>query len=174
MINALKIKRILVVGCSGSGKSYFASRLAPLLRLPLYYLDLVWHKADRTTISREEFDRALAEILARDEWIIDGNFYRTLPTRLARSDAVFLFDLPTEDCLEGVAGRIGKKRPDMPWIETEFDPEFRQWIINFKRDRLPGILRELEKFKGETVVFGDRANADQFLAALEDELTLFR
>ena len=117
--------RVLVIGCSGSGKSVFARRLAAITCLPLYYLDMIWHRADRTTISRAEFDQKLAGILARNRWIIDGNFQRTLAKRLERCDTVFLFDLSVEDCLAGVEARIGHTRPDMPWIETEFDPDFR-------------------------------------------------
>ena len=68
------VLRVFVIGCSGSGKSVFARRLAAITCLPLYYLDMIWHRADRTTISRAEFDRELAEILAGNHWISDGNF----------------------------------------------------------------------------------------------------
>ena len=48
----------------------------------------------------EEYaDAALAEILRKDRWIIDGNFSRTLERRLAECDTVFLFDLPLADCI---------------------------------------------------------------------------
>lgn len=157
------LERALVIGCSGSGKSVFARSLATLTGLPLFYLDLLWHKADRTTVTRAEFDHRLAAILDRESWIIDGNYQRTLGIRLARCDTVFLFDLPVTDCLAGVESRIHKKRPDMPWIETEFDPEFRQWIVNFRRDRLPGILALLAKADCEKIVFKSRSEANAWL-----------
>ena len=107
------MKKVLVIGCPGSGKSTFARRLRDRTGLPLYPLDLLWHRPDKTTVSEAEFDAALAEILRKDRWIIDGNFSRTLERRLAECDTVFLFDLPLADCIAGVETRIGTKREDM-------------------------------------------------------------
>ena len=123
---------------------------------------MIWHRSDKTNVTREEFDARLAEILARDEWIIDGNYNRTLEVRLRACDTVFLFDLPTEACLDGVRRRIGTKREDMPWVEEEFDSEFYEWIENFNRDRLPRIY-ELLGMSGEgkdIIVFHTREEAD--------------
>ncbi len=133
------MKRVIVIGCSGAGKSTFSRKLAEKTGLPLYYLDMIWHKPDKTVISREAFDHQLSDLLDKEEWIIDGNYRRTLPMRLEKCDTVFLFDLPLKDCIEGVKSRIGTKRVDLPWVEEDFDPEFRQWIENFRRNVLPGI-----------------------------------
>lgn len=70
--------RAMVIGCPGAGKSTFARKLRDITGLPLYYLDMLWHKPDKTNISREEFDRKLSVILEKDKWIIDGNYQRTL------------------------------------------------------------------------------------------------
>ena len=157
------MKKVLVIGCPGSGKSTFARRLRDAAGLPLYHLDLLWHRPDRTTVSRDEFDAALAEILQKDRWIIDGNFSRTLERRLAECDTVYLFDLPVEDCLAGVEARIGTKREDMPWIETEFDPEFREFITHFPETRLPNIYALLEKHTDIALtVFHSRAECEAY------------
>jgi len=81
---------------------------------------------------------------------------------------VFLFDLPTEICIEGALSRIGKKREDMPWFENELDPEFRQWIESFRANQLPEVYRLLEKYKNnrEIVVFRTREQADKFIEKL--------
>lgn len=161
------MKKVLVIGCGGSGKSTWARKLAAITHLPLFYLDLLWHKPDRTTVTREEFDASLAEILARPRWILDGNFQRTLAWRLAKCDTVFLFNIPLADCLDGVKNRIGKQRPEMPWIETEFDPDFRKWITNFKKDRLPEIERLLAQCDAKKIIFHSRKEADAYLEKLE-------
>ena len=101
------MKKIIVIGCPGSGKTTFAEKLRDKIGMPLFYLDALWHKSDRTHISREEFDLRLGEILYRDSWIIDGNYSRTLERRIAACDTVFLFDLPVEACLAGAKARIG-------------------------------------------------------------------
>ena len=67
------MQKVMIIGCPGSGKSTFARRLRDLTGLPLYYLDMLWHKPDRTNITKEEFDARLIEITGRDRWIIDGN-----------------------------------------------------------------------------------------------------
>ena len=83
------MKRVIVIGCPGAGKSTFARKLAEKTGLPLHYLDMIWHRPDRTVIGREEFDRQLDKLVKEDEWIIDGNYARTLPVRLAHCDMVF-------------------------------------------------------------------------------------
>ena len=162
------MKRAVVIGCSGSGKSVFSRKLRDVTGLTLYYLDMIWHKPDGTNISREEFDEKLRSIMSRDSWIIDGNYQRTLETRIKACDTVFLFDLPTETCIEGALSRIGKKREDMPWFENELDPEFRQWIESFRANQLPEVYRLLEKYKNnrEIVVFRTREQADKFIEKL--------
>ena len=117
------MKRILVIGCPGAGKSTFARALRDRTGLPLWYLDQIWHRPDRTTISRAEFDARLTGLLRGDAWIIDGNYLRTLELRLRAADTVFLLDYPTGVCLEGARARIGTKREDLPWVEEEFDPD---------------------------------------------------
>ena len=153
MFRKEKMQKIIVIGCPGSGKTTFAEKLRDKLDLPLYHLDAIWHRADKTNISREEFDARLGEILCRDEWIIDGNYSRTLERRMAACDGIFLFDLPVDVCIEGVLSRIGKKRPDMPWIETELDVEFEREIREFGSKNLSEIYRLLDKYKDGRKVF---------------------
>ena len=158
------MERILVIGCPGAGKTHFARALAEKTGLPLFHLDLLWHLPDKTTVPRQVFDTRLSEILCRSRWIIDGNYLRTLGRRLACCDRVFLLDLPVEDCLAGAAARIGKKRPDLPWVEQELDEEFRNWILDFPRDQLPEILRLLAGCSAQVTVFHTREEADRWLA----------
>lgn len=162
------MKRAVVIGCSGSGKSVFSRKLRDVTGLTLYYLDMIWHKPDGTNILRDEFDEKLRSIISRDSWIIDGNYQRTLETRIKACDTVFLFDLPTETCIEGALSRIGKRREDMPWFENELDPGFRQWIESFRTNQLPEIYRLLEKYKNgrQIVVFRTREQADKFIEKL--------
>lgn len=159
------MKKAIVIGCPGSGKTTFAEKLTKITSLPLYYLDAIWHKPDRTHISREDFDSRLSEIFAEDCWIIDGNYSRTLETRIKECDTVFLFDLPTELCLQGAVERLGKGRYDMPWIDTELDPRLKAEIEAFPEKNLPAIYELLEKYKENRniVIFKTREQADEYL-----------
>ncbi len=165
------MKKIIVIGCSGSGKTTFAERLRDKTGLPLFYLDAIWHKADRTHISRDEFDECLGRILSLDEWIIDGNYSRTVERRIAACDTVIFFDLPTEACLEGAISRIGKARSDMPWVDTELDPYLKREIEEFGTKNLPMIYALLEKYKDgkKIVIFKSRKDADEYLISLESK-----
>lgn len=162
------MNKAIIIGCPGSGKTTFAEKLQKCTGLPLYYLDAIWHKPDKTHIPREEFDRKIGEIFETPKWIIDGNYKRTIEMRMKQSDTVFLFDLPVEVCLQGVTDRVGKERYDLPWLETQVDPEFRQFIEDFPKDTLPYIYELIEKYKDgkRVIIFKSREEADGFIEKL--------
>ena len=159
------MKKIIIIGCPGSGKTTFAEKLHRKTGIPLYHLDAIWHKPDRTHISREDFDDRIRGIFAEDEWIIDGNYSRTIEMRLKECDTVFLFALPAEVCLQGATERLGKGRYDIPWIDRELDPKFREEIECFASNKLPQIYNLLEKHgqNKKIVVFETREEGDSFL-----------
>lgn len=161
------MEKVIVIGCPGAGKSTFARALRDQTHLPLYYLDQIWHRPDRTNVSSAEFDARLAEILRRDHWIIDGNYPRTMEMRLRRCDTVFLLDYPLSVCLAGAQARIGIPHEDLPWVEQELDPEFRQWIEDFSTTQLPKIYELLKQYGGgrRVIVFHSREEANAYLQA---------
>lgn len=158
------MKKIIVIGCPGSGKTTFAKKLSEKNRIPLFHLDSIWHNPDGTHISRAEFDIRLAEIMENSTWIIDGNYSRTLEMRLSSCDTVFLFDLPVDICLEGAISRLGKKRPDFPCLVEELDSDFKQTIEQFPQKNLPTVYSLLEKYSDkDIIIFKNREDADFFL-----------
>ena len=167
--------KIIIIGSPGAGKSTFARKLRDTTGIPLYYLDMLWHKPDQTTISREEFDAKLNKILKQNSWIIDGNYQRTLEARIKECDTVFLMDFPLDVCISGAESRIGKKREDLPWIESEFDKEFKQWIIDFSEKQLPQIYKTIEKYRNnkDIIIFKSRKEADNYLYQFSSGLCIY-
>ena len=161
-------KRVAVIGCPGGGKSTLSRRLRDLTGLPLYHLDALYWREDRTHLSREEFYPLMQEIIARDEWIIDGNYNSTMEWRVAACDLVVFLDFPAEVCLSGVRARRGQVRSDMPWVEEGEDAEFIAFIRAFETESRPRILELLEKYPDKTVVtFRTREEAERYLGELE-------
>lgn len=163
-----KMKKIIIIGCPGAGKSTFARKLSAKTGLPLHYLDTIWHLPDRTTLSREQFVTQIEKIMAGNEWIIDGNYLHTMPRRLECCDTVVFFDLPLAVCLAGAEERIGKSREDMPWSDDKLDAGFRQWIIDFPSQQLP-VIRDLlseHRQRLNIIVFHTRDEADAFIDSI--------
>lgn len=159
------MKKVIVIGCPGSGKSTFARDLREKTGLPLYHLDMLYWNADRTTAEKAVFRARLDEVLGKDEWIIDGNYGSTMESRLAACDTVFFLDYPTEVCLEGIRARRGKARSDMPWVETEEDEEFTEFIKSYNSESRPQVLALLEKYGDKSIcIFKSRAEADRYLS----------
>ena len=159
-----KMKRVIVIGCPGSGKSSFARALHERTGLPLYHLDLMYWNADKTTVGRDVFLERLSEVLSRDEWIIDGNYASSLELRLAACDTVFFLDYPTEVCLSGIRDRRGTARSDMPWVETEEDTEFTEFVRSFAVTQRPTILALIADCRDKhSRVFCSRNEASEFL-----------
>ena len=166
-------QRILVIGPPGAGKSTFSRALRDITGLPLYYLDMINYNADGTDISKEEFDIKHSEIIQREKWIIDGTYLRTLELRLIACDTVFFLDFPIDLCLSSAEARIGQERVDLPWVATEFDDEFRQYIIDFPKEKLPRVYELVDKYKNEKkiVTFKSRKESDDFLIELSQKVS---
>ena len=161
------MKRAIIIGCPGSGKSTFARALHDATGIPVVHLDLLFWNADKTSVTREVFAQRLDEAMQQERWIMDGNFGFTMEKRMAACDTVFFLDYPAEVCLDGVKSRRGQPRPDMPWIETGDTPdydEFLAYIRNFAMDRRPQILRLMEQYSDKTIYhFTSREQAQDYL-----------
>ena len=162
------MNKIIIIGCPGSGKSTFAKELKKNLDLPIYHLDLIWNKEDKTTLTREEFDDELTKIFQEEKWIMDGNYQRTLERRINACDTVFFLDYSLETCLEGATTRVGVKRDDMPLKEDTLNEEFKQKIINFSEKQRPEIYSILDKYKDDKTIyiFKNRQDAEKYINTL--------
>ena len=161
------MNKAIIIGCPGSGKSTFSRALHKETKLPLYHLDMLYWNSDRTTVSKEIFRERLQSVLVLDKWIIDGNYGSTIEMRLEECDTVFFLDYPLEVCIDGVRQRKGTVRTDMPWVETEDDEEFLQFIRDFEAQSKPKIIELLSKYTDKNIIiFKSREDADGYLENL--------
>ena len=163
------MKKIIVVGCPGSGKSTFSRELHRLTDIPLYHLDMMYWNKNKTTVEKEIFLERLEEVLKKDGWIVDGNYISTMEMRINACDTVIFMDYPVDVCLDGINARRGKPRADMPWIETEEDAEFVEFIKNFNTRIRPTLIDLLDKHSDKNIiVLKSRSQAENFLFELKN------
>ena len=143
-------RRWLLLGSGGAGKSTLARELSEVLRIPVIHLDRSYWKPGWIEPSSEEFERTVSELVQREEWIMDGNYWRTLHLRLPRAEAAILLDPPTVQCLWGVLERSAlrrwRTRPDLPeGCEESFpDLQFIRYVASYKRRSRPKVLGSLK------------------------------
>jgi adenylate kinase family enzyme len=130
------MNRILIIGPCGSGKSTLARELAPRMGLPLVHMDQLGWQAGWIETEKAEMNARLAEAVAGERWLIEGNYGSTLAPRLERADTVIYLDFPIRLCLRRLIKRIvtlrGQSRPDMPeGCPERFDAAFFWYVMNW-------------------------------------------
>ena len=159
--------RVIILGCPGSGKSTLAVQLHRRTGLPLFHLDNVWWNADRTHVTREEFDSRLEAILRGERWIVDGDYARTYEPRFRACDTVVFLDCGREECLRGIAERVGAARTDIPWTEDRLDPALAELVVRYRAENRPKVFALMEKYPDrQALVFRTREQAQAWLAGL--------
>ena len=166
------MERIVIIGCGGSGKSTLARQLGDKLQLPVIHLDKLFWRPGWQSVSKAEFDELLAIELEKKQWIMDGNFNRTIPRRLEKCDTVIYLDFPRIVCLWGVLCRIaktyGKVRPDMgEGCPERIDRDFLKWVWNFNKENRASMYEAVEQAKHARIfIFKNRRQVKGFLKTL--------
>jgi len=150
------MQRVLLIGPCGSGKSTLARELAPLMRLPLVHMDQLGWQAGWVETVKAELNARLAEVVAGEEWLIEGNYGSTLAPRLARADTVIYLDFPIRLCLWRLAKRIlthrGRSRPDMPeGCPERFDLAFFWYVMNWNNGPRVRTEAKLAGYSGKLI-----------------------
>ncbi|MEL7423361.1 MAG: topology modulation protein [Bacteroidota bacterium] len=144
----MKHQRIMVAGCSGSGKSTFSRELAARTKLPLIHLDREYWLPGWVEPSKQDWRRSMAELVQQERWIMDGNYSATWDIRLPRTELVIYLQYPLWLLFWRSTKRIlsyrGRVRPDMaPGCPEHFNWSFYHFLIGCwygrKRHHLAGL-----------------------------------
>lgn len=111
------MRRVMIVGQPGSGKSWLAVQVGARLGLPVYHMDHIHWLPGWVERPVPDKEAMCAEVEARQDWVFEGNFSLTVPNRIARADQVIWLDVPVGLRLWRVTRRkltgLGRARPDM-------------------------------------------------------------
>ena len=164
------MERVIIIGCGGSGKWWVAKVLGAKTGLPVVHLDQIfWSPGNWNHLDRSEFDHLLKLELEKPQWILDGNYDRTLPMRLEKCDTVIWLDYSRVVCIFQWIKRViinwGKARGDMaPGCNEWFDPEFAGWVWKFNKKNRKCYQELLAKQADKNIyIFKNRRQLKKFL-----------
>ncbi|MFK0243110.1 DNA topology modulation protein FlaR [Amycolatopsis azurea] len=162
------MRRVMVVGCSGAGKSTFSRRLGAALGLPVTHLDRLYWRPGWTPAPDAEFHAAQQEIIASDAWVIDGNYGSSMHLRLPRADTIVFLDYPRRVCLWRALTRClreygqDKQAPGCP---ERLDLEFYSYLWRWPKHHRARTARRLAEqgAHARRIVLARPAEAEEFL-----------
>lgn len=159
------MRKVLVIGPGGAGKSTLASQLGKLLNIEVLHLDRFYWRAGWVETPKPEWLKTVEELTTRDSWIMDGNYSGTLDVRFQACDTVIFLDMARTLCLWRVIKRAvtyrNRSRPDMAdGCHEKLNLEFLLWIWNYPRRSRPKIIKMLEASPAEKRIVWLRSQAD--------------
>ncbi len=166
------MKRVLILGCCGAGKSTFSRELARYTHLPIIHLDQHYFDPNWKEKNKSTWNQIVANLAQQEEWIMDGNYASSLNLRLPRADTIVYLDNGTISNIYRVIKRIikyhGQERPDAAsGCKERFDLEFLHYVLVFNWVRKPGIINTIYQYEAQKEIAVLRNNKER-----EDWLSL--
>lgn len=165
-------KKITIIGCPGSGKSTLSVQLSKILNLEVIHLDKIYWKPYWVNISKEEFDEKHNEILNKESFILDGNYNRTLETRLSKCDFVIYLDYDSQVCIDSYIQRV--KDGSIKDFITEncvesLDEDFFEYISSYNDKNKENNYKRIYASNIKYLILENRKEKDDFLNLLKGE-----
>ena len=169
------MRKVLVIGSGGAGKSTFANRLGQILGIEVIHLDSLYWNPGWVETPKDEWRKTIETLLKHDSWIIDGNYSSTLERRLEACDTVIFLDIARTVCLWRILKRAvlyrNRHRPDMAeGCAEKLNWEFMRWAWDYPNRTRPKLMALLEKHSQDRQIIRLRssAEAEEFLRRLND------
>lgn len=173
------MKKVLVIGSSGAGKSTFSRTLGEATGLPVIHLDKLYWSPNWVEPPKDEWAQTVQAALRGTEWILDGNYSGTLEMRLKECDTVIFLDLPRLLCIYRIVKRFLKyhktTRPDMgAGCEEKIDLKFLKFVWDYPNRSKPKVERLLRENQDQLNIVRLRTNAEvkEFLEKICTQLKI--
>ena len=165
-------KKMIIIGCPGSGKSYLSRYIKDYSNLPLYHLDNLYWFGDYDHISEEEFVSKVNDIMKTDKWIIDCHFKSSIEDRIKNADSIIYFNLNGKVCVNGVKHRIKYHsiRDDMPCVEKVLDKEFETCMLNFRKNNHESLTNMFNKYPSNVLTITKKKQMYELIEFLSKEV----
>lgn len=151
------MKRVVVFGRGGAGKSTFSRHLGSITGLPVIELDKIYWDQNLRVLTPDEWTERQLPVVQKDTWIIDGDLgpYDVTAHRLARADTVIFIDTSLFTCVWR-ALRRSRQRLD-----------FWEWVVNWRRKYRPQILGDIQKNAptAQVVILRNRKDIENWLVS---------
>jgi spectinomycin phosphotransferase len=129
-----KVKRVVILGRGGAGKSTLARQLGAVASLPVTELDTLFWQSGLIATDPRQWKARQAELVRRDAWILDGDlgpYDSALDARLEAADTIIVLNFSVWRCAWRTLLR-GRERADY-W----------RWVWTYRRQSLPRIMETI-------------------------------
>lgn len=152
-------KKIHIIGSTGSGKTYLARNLSKQLNIPYFELDTVmWGSSVEFSGKNppEIRDKLLEEIITKDQWIVEGIYYKWVTRSFEEADVIiFLTSKPIVRAMR-IMTRFIRQRTGLEKANYKQTLkgliEMLRWNHKFDKDNKKKIYEILEKHRGKLII----------------------
>jgi adenylate kinase family enzyme len=142
------MKRILIIGSGGAGKSRFAKKIGEITKIEVINLDYLYWKPGWIKPSKKEWKTTVEKLIQKQSWIMDGNHQSTLDTRITAADTIILLDMHPIICLWHIIKRRFTQKEAVPGCPQRITAEFVHWILwKYPTKKRPETLHKLKQYE---------------------------
>ena len=162
--------KIHIIVCSGTGKTYLAKKLSNKYNIPHYDLDnIYWDNSSEKYGTKTEFekrDKLLQNILEKDNWIIEGIYYKWLEQSFKNADIIHILDLPKYIYKFRIIKRFIKRKLKLEASKKETLKsllDLLKWTDKFQNEDMKEIIKILKKYKEKVYFIKDKNEIKKIL-----------
>ncbi|MBQ3127587.1 MAG: DNA topology modulation protein FlaR [Clostridia bacterium] len=150
--------KIHIIGCSGSGKTYLATALSKKYNIPHFDLDdIQWDNNAQgygVKMPVEKRNALLQEILANDEWIIEGVYYAWVQQSFEEADKIYVLDMPkylyiSRIIIRSIKRKLGIQKGKKETLKSVYN--LLRWTETFQNNNLKEIKSILDKHNSKVI-----------------------